>query len=52
VLSAEGPINPAFGIRHSIALLSLSLLVLRNFADDADHALTPDDLALRTDFLD
>jgi len=35
-----------------MVLLSLSLFVFRIFADDADHALTADDLALAADSFD
>jgi hypothetical protein len=43
--------------RHRAAVpyesfLSLTLLVLRVLADDADHALTANDLALGADLLD
>src|SRR5438552_11386212 len=47
VLSTQ---HSALSTQHSF--LSLTLLVLRVVADDADHALTADDLALGTNLLD
>jgi hypothetical protein len=41
------------GTRHTAlgTSLSLPLFVFWNYADDPDHALTPDDLALAADSL-
>jgi len=38
--------------RHATVALALPLLVSLVLADDAKHAFTPDELAIRTDLLD